>query len=184
MKKSLMLFLSVIVVMSGLFSSCIGSFNLTNKVLGWNKEIDSKFVNELVFIAFHIVPVYEITVLADILVTNSIEFWSGKNPVVTDASTIRSVETENGIYLVKAKADGYSIQKEGEDWKMDFVFNETENSWSLKSNEESYKFLKYTGGDEVVIYLPDGQEITVETSPVGVLALQRATDEYASLAIL
>ena len=34
------------------FSSCIGSFALTNKVLNWNKQIGSKFVNELVFVAF------------------------------------------------------------------------------------------------------------------------------------
>lgn len=184
MKKSLTLFLSTLVTIGVLFSSCIGSFNLTNKVLGWNKQIDSNFVNELVFIAFHIVPVYEITVLADILVTNSIEFWSGKNPVRTNASATRSVETENGIYLVKTRVDGYSVQKEGEDQKIDFIFNETENSWSLESNGESYRFLKYTSDNELVIYLPDGQETTVEASPEGVLALQGIANEYASLAIL
>lgn len=88
------------------------------------------------------------------------------------------------IYLVKTREDGYSVQKEGEDQKIDFVFNETENSWSLESNGESYRFLKYTSGDELVIYLPDGQEITVEASPAGVLALQKIAGEYASLAIL
>ena len=38
----------------------------------------SKFVNELVFFAFWILPVYEVSGLADLLVLNSIEFWSGK----------------------------------------------------------------------------------------------------------
>ncbi|MCD7916009.1 MAG: DUF3332 domain-containing protein [Tannerellaceae bacterium] len=180
-KKSLTLLLATTVAGSILFSSCIGSFNLTNKLLSWNKEIDSKFVNELVFIAFHIVPVYEIAVLADILVINSIEFWSGKNPVA-EASNIRSVETENGVYLVEIKADGYSIRKEGEDQAVEFLFDEVENSWSLELNGESHKFLKYTDGNEVVMYLPDGQEMTVEASPAGVLAFQQVANGYAYLA--
>ena len=70
------------------FSSCIGSFALTNKVLNWNKQIGSKFVNELVFVAFWILPVYEITGIADVLVINSIEFWSGSNPVSANKTKV------------------------------------------------------------------------------------------------
>ena len=62
-------------------SSCIGSFALTNKVISWNNQVGSKFVNELVFFAFWILPVYEVTALADVLIINSIEFWSGNNPL-------------------------------------------------------------------------------------------------------
>lgn len=82
MKKK---YLSIALVMalagSMMFTSCIGSFSLTNKLMDWNKTIGSKFVNELVFVAFWIVPVYEVSALADILVINSIEFWSGSNPI-------------------------------------------------------------------------------------------------------
>jgi len=172
--------LATTVAGSVLFSSCIGSFNLTNKLLTWNKGIDSKFVNELVFIAFHIVPVYEIAVLADILVINSIEFWSGNNPV--EMSTIQTIETENGVYLVETKADGYSIQKEGEAQTVEFVFDEVENSWSLELNGDSRKLLRYTENDEVVMYLPDGQEMTVEANPAGVLAFRQVADGYSYFA--
>ena len=51
-KKSLTLLVATTLASSVLFSSCIGSFGLTNKLLSWNSNIDSKFVNELVFIAF------------------------------------------------------------------------------------------------------------------------------------
>ena len=91
-KKSLTLLVATTLASSVLFSSCIGSFGLTNKLLSWNSNIDSKFVNELVFIAFWIVPVYEISALADVLVLNSIEFWSGSNPVA-DAGTVKTVYT-------------------------------------------------------------------------------------------
>ena len=71
-----------------MMTSCIGSFRLTHKVLEWNDQIGGKFVNELVFIAFWILPVYELSAMADILVINSIEFWSGNNPIAYDTKII------------------------------------------------------------------------------------------------
>lgn len=54
-------------------SSCIGSFRLTSSVMKWNNQAGSKFLNEVVFFAFWVLPVYEVTALADLLVLNSIE---------------------------------------------------------------------------------------------------------------
>ena len=165
-KKSLTLLLATTVASSILFSSCIGSFGLTNKLLTWNRSIDSKFVNELVFIAFWIVPVYEISALADVLVINSIEFWSGSNPV----ADVGTVET---------KVDGYHIQKEGDEKALDLVFNEADQSWNVEADGESTKLLKFNGNDEVVMYLPDGKEMNVELSQSGVLAFQQVANGYS-----
>ena len=125
-KKSLTLLVAATLASSVLFSSCIGSFGLSNKLLDWNRNIDSKFVNELVFVAFWIVPVYEISALADILVLNSIEFWSGSNPVA-DAGTVKTIETKDGTYAIETQKDGYHIQKEGEETSLP----EPESSRSL-----------------------------------------------------
>jgi hypothetical protein len=63
-----------------LFSTgCIGPNNTTKRLLTWNKSIDSKWGEECVF--FVIFPAYLVTSLGDILIFNSIQFWSGKNPV-------------------------------------------------------------------------------------------------------
>ena len=165
-KKSLTLLVAATLASSVLFSSCIGSFGLSNKLLDWNRNIDSKFVNELVFVAFWIVPVYEISALADILVLNSIEFWSGSNPVA-DAGTVKTIETKDGTYAIETQKDGYHIQKEGEEKAVDLVFNEADKSWSVEANGESTKLLKFTGDDEVVMYLPDGKEMNVELNQTG-----------------
>ena len=170
-KKSLTLLLATTVASSILFSSCIGSFGLTNKLLTWNRSIDSKFVNELVFIAFWIVPVYEISALADVLVINSIEFWSGSNPV--------SDVGNDGVYTVETKVDGYHIQKEGDEKALDLVFNEADQSWNVEADGESTKLLKFNGNDEVVMYLPDGKEMNVELSQSGVLAFQQVANGYS-----
>ncbi|WP_338869910.1 DUF3332 domain-containing protein [Myxococcus stipitatus] len=69
-------------------TGCFGSFKLTQKIWTWNKNIsDEKFVQWLMFLVLIIVPVYELGTLIDALVINSIEFWSGKNPVSSTGSS-------------------------------------------------------------------------------------------------
>ena len=168
-KKSLTLLVAATLASSVLFSSCIGSFGLSNKLLDWNRNIDSKFVNELVFVAFWIVPVYEISALADILVLNSI----------AEAGTVKTIETKDGTYAIETQKDGYHIQKEGEEKAVDLVFNEADKSWSVEANGESTKLLKFTGDDEVVMYLPDGKEMNVELNQAGVLAFKQVAEGYS-----
>jgi Domain of unknown function (DUF3332). len=108
-KKRLTFLLTVTLASSVMFTSCIGSFGLTNKLLDWNRNLDSKFVNELVFLAFCIVPVYGVSILADSLVLNSIEFWTGENPVA-DVGTVKTIEGKDGMYAVETKANGYTIK--------------------------------------------------------------------------
>lgn len=177
-KKSLTLLLASTVAGSVLFSSCIGSFGLTNKLLSWNNSIDSKFVNELVFIAFWIVPVYEISAIADVLVLNSIEFWSGSNPVA-EAGSVKTIDTQNGVYTVETKTDGYHIQKEGEEKAIDLVFDQTDKSWSVEANGDTCKLMKFEGNDKVVMYLPDGKEMNIELSQAGVLAFRQVAEGYS-----
>lgn len=176
-RKSFTLLVAATLGCSILFSSCIGSFNLTNKLLSWNHGIGGKFVNELVFVAFWIIPVYEISTLADVLVINSIEFWSGKN-AVADTGKVKSVETENGVYAIETKKDGYHIQKEGEQNGVDLVFNEKDQTWSVKSGEYQNKLMRFDGDGRVVMYLPDGNEMDVELSQAGVLAFKQVAEGY------
>ena len=110
MKKSKTLLVCAILSGSVLFSSCIGSFGLWNSLKDWNQGVSNKFVNELIFLAFHIVPVYEIAYLADVLVLNSIEFWSGSNPTAS-IGEVKTVQGENGEYLVKTNENGIPLLK-------------------------------------------------------------------------
>ncbi len=60
--------------------SCIGPDNLYRGVSAWNSKVsESKYLNEVIFLGLHILPVYPIAMVGDRLVFNSIEFWTGKN---------------------------------------------------------------------------------------------------------
>lgn len=78
MKKAL--FAAVLSV--GLLSSCLGPNKLFNKLHDWNLEAtENRWANEGIFFVCNIVPVYALFYVADIVVLNSIEWWSGENPV-------------------------------------------------------------------------------------------------------
>jgi hypothetical protein len=74
----------VVALMAVLFTAtaCLGRFAAFNELSRWNQQIhEDRWVNEIVFIALVIVPVYEVALLADVLIFNSVEFWSGENPI-------------------------------------------------------------------------------------------------------
>ncbi len=86
---------------------CWGSFNLTGRVHDWNGSFRSKWVSWLVFLAFIILPVYEITLLVDALVINTIEFFSGNKPVD------RRADLGRGQHLVlRGEAGGSTLHVE------------------------------------------------------------------------
>lgn len=61
---------------------CFGSFRLTNTVYEFNRDLsDSIVVQEVVFLLFIIVPVYEISTFVDAVVLNTIEALTGDNPI-------------------------------------------------------------------------------------------------------
>lgn len=164
-----------------LLSSCIGSFALVNNLKDWNQGIGNKFVNELVFIALHIVPVYEIAVLADVLVINSIEFWSGNNPVA-NVGEVKTVKGENSDYLVETLENGYSITSEDGEEAMELIYNQEANTWNVVSDGNSTELIKINEDGTAQLYLPDGESMNVTLDARGVLAARQMTMSSALFA--
>ena len=143
--------MAVVVLLCGslMFSSCIGSFGLTNKLLGWNKGVGgNKFVSELVFFAF----------------------WSGSNPI---ADNTQQIKGENGHeYLVKTHENGYTITDETANKTFELVFDDSDKSWSVEANGQSTKFMTFIDDNHVNMYNANGETMTVELSKAGVMAYQ------------
>lgn len=157
-------------------SSCLGSFALTNKVLTWNRQVGDKFVNELVFFAMWILPVYELTGIADLLVINSIEFWSGENPVVAETKVI---DGKDARYLVASDSKGYTITNLSDKSVVKFNFDQANNGWSVEANGEEYPLFTYVDDTHINMVTPDGSFRTVELSAQGVWAYQQAVQQQA-----
>ncbi len=153
-----------------LFSSCIGSFSLTNKLLNWNQQVGSKFVNELVFVAFWILPVYEVSALADILVINTIEFWSGSNPVAQGRTVI---DGQDGRYLVDCDGKGYTITSENDGSQVRLDFDVEEQTWSATVGGETYELMTFIDDNHVRMPAKDGGSVVVALDNEGVWAYQQ-----------
>lgn len=109
MKK---LLLSVSLTASLMLSGCLGQNALFNTIQDWNVHATKdKFANQAISFVFWWVPVYGLSLFADIIVINSIEFWTGTNPLSNKgakvAGTTEHVEDGLGNYAeLTYNADG------------------------------------------------------------------------------
>ena len=169
-KKHLIIATVVALSASMMMQSCIGSFALFNKVKDWNDHVGDKFVNELVFVAMWILPVYELSFAADMFILNTIEFWSGTNPALAQTKIIDGKDAQ---YLVASNEDGYTITNMTNKQVTRFQFNAQDNSWSLVNNGQEVKLFNFVDDTHVNILTRDGSYTTVELSEPGVLAYQQ-----------
>ncbi len=89
--KKLTLILAVALA-TPLMTGCMGQMGLTKAATGVNlKAVDNRYGRAGIYILA--APVYGVTSVVDLLVLNSIEFWTGTNPITHEKP------------LVDAKAD-------------------------------------------------------------------------------
>jgi len=92
-------------------TSCYGPFKVTTKLHEWNATVGTPFVNALVFLGLCIIPVYELFLLGDALIFNTIEFWGGSNPVSMkegDKET-QFVQRGKSLYEITATKNKFTV---------------------------------------------------------------------------
>ncbi len=73
---------AVLLALSSQVTGCFWKFVLVRKLYGFNESLSSnKFVQTLIFWVFCLLPIYEFAAIADAVVLNLIEFWTGRNPL-------------------------------------------------------------------------------------------------------
>ncbi len=175
-RKTRLAAVAVLLSSSVMFSSCIGSFSLFNKLKTWNHSVGDKWINEVVFFALWIVPAYEIAMLVDVLVLNTIEFWTGDNPA---SAEVKTIENEDGIFTVYTDENGHKIQQEGSDDIVEFRFDKEEQSWSLVIADEIMPLFKMINQEQGMLYMADGSTMTFDANQAGVYALRQVLEQKA-----
>ena len=129
---------------SCMLSSCmVGSWGLFNKYADWQTHMtDNKFVNAVVGFVLGVIC-YPVCGLVDALVLNTIEFWSGDNPVASNVGKTKNVMGQDGrLYAVKYLKDGYEVKAPNGEITL-FTYNKKDNSWSMSQNgftKEIFRF--------------------------------------------
>ncbi len=149
-----------------MMSSCIGSFQLTNKVLDWNENIGDKFVNEVVFVAFHLIPVYGVCQFADLLVFNSVEFWTGER-LVASAGERQMIKNSFGDDVeIKRLADGYMFSDGNSSMKV--LYDSANKTWKVETDTHSSDLIKFVDENNAQLFLANGEVMDVTLDETGV----------------
>ena len=184
MKKSV---LAVVLAVSLMSSSCLGSFAAFNNLKDWNMQVsDSKFVNNLVFWGLNIIPVYGLFFIGDTLIFNVIEFWSGSNPIAMDdgETEVQLVEFEGNTYELKATKNRMAVHvlegpKAGN--KIEMFYRPDEKSWNaIRPDGEIIPLSRMEEG-MYIVYAPNGQEVIIREDmdrEEGLALLQEYKDCY------
>ena len=165
MKKSFknlaLLFCSALIL-----SSCIGSFQLTNKVKDWNDNIGDKWINEVVFLAFHIVPVYEVCMFADAVVFNSVEFWTGER-LVASAGERQMIKNSFGKDVeIKTLRNGYMFSDGNSSMKV--LYDSANKTWKVETDGQSSDLIKFVDESNAQLFLANGEIMDITLDEAGV----------------
>ena len=143
-------------VPASLVSGCYGSFAATKKVYQWNGTVGDKWVNSIVMIGLNIIPVYGIAGGADILVLNTVEFWTGKNPlamqpgeqetrtVMVDGTELEITATQNRLEV--AAANGSAVE---------LTYDTASRSWFV-ATPEGQRLVARASDEALTLYHADG----------------------------
>lgn len=156
-----------------LTSSCVGSFSLFNRVAKWNmRATNCKFLNEIIFLL--ISPAYAVCTVVDALVLNTIEFWTGNNPLAQEVGTTQDIMGQDGrYYAVTTLKDGYEIKNpEGEIIR--FVYDKKNNSWSQIQDGKKTEVFRFNDDGTIQAHLNDGSTIRVTPDAAGLFETRMA----------
>jgi len=169
MKKTM----AIVLIIALFTTGCTGSFNLTRKVYSWHRSQTDKWTDELCFLVVALLPVYGIATFADAIVFNSIEFWTGKNPVdmsyVPPASRIVQNGNEKYRMSYNAKTDQVYLSSLAQG-NHGIIFEKTDKMITAK-NEHGKVLYSSVQSDDGAVSIYDGNGKLVKNYPAGQIAL-------------
>jgi len=176
--KSTIIKIAIVATLTSAMTGCIGSNAVTAKVMEFNlKAVDNRYARG--GLNFLLIPVYGLSVAADTIVFNSIEFWAGKNVINgkphifdTKMNTMLNINDDLDPSLTDAPLDPLT--------QVNSTQKEVYSASITPINDSTLDFhLVYTNGDkatlrgekngEMVNFYYDGEFVTT----VSILELQQ-----------
>ncbi|MFN7135691.1 MAG: DUF3332 family protein [Myxococcales bacterium] len=98
-------------------AGCFGRFPLLHKVYEFNQGIGNKLLRQLLFWGLLIIPVYEVAALADAVIFNLVEFWTGGGAGgefearLDDGSLLKSERLSASTLVLRRTVDGRVVSE-------------------------------------------------------------------------
>lgn len=150
---------------AAMLSSCMGSFSLSKKLYKWNEGVGDKWINEIVFLACNIVPVYSVCMFADAVVFNSVEFWTGER-LVADSGERQIIKNSFGKDVeIKTLADGYMFTDGNSSMKV--LYDSANKTWKAEINNQTTDLIKFVDNDNAQLFLANGDVMDITLDAEG-----------------
>ena len=142
---------------------CYGGYVLFHKIHRWNGTLGDKWIKTIVHVAMYIIPVYEFCMFIDIIVLNTIEFWTGSNPLAMQEGQVEEQIVAQGTetYRIRATRNRWDVEvikgtQAG--MKRALVYTEKENAWYVEGENFRIRIMTQDGADPMNVNLiyPDG----------------------------
>ena len=162
-KKKLLCVVLVLCILCMGFAGCAGKYALFNKLAGGVNHLSNKWVNSLVNLVFWIVPVYGICLLGDIIIFNTIEFWTGSNALAMGETYEATDEAGNYITAVKNEDGTLSVKiVDVSGNTAEFVMQNDGDQVRIIDSNSKFVFSNTIGTNNVSV--TDGNGFTTELS--------------------
>lgn len=175
MKKNSFMVAAVLLAGTLVCSSCIGSFSLFNKYEKWQCNMtDNKYVNGIVGLILQPI-VAPVCLFVDAVVLNTIEFWTGDNPLAV-GSKQKVMGNDGRYYTVTVLKDGYLVTSpEGKDAR--FTYNKKNNSWSMSQNGITKEIFRFNDDGTIETVLQNGKKVTLTNDQAGLEKMKQEVTE-------
>jgi len=160
-----------------MFSSCIGSFSLFNQYAEWQRDMTSnKFINAIV--GFVLMPIVgSISLTVDAIVLNTIEFWTGDNPVAQNVGKTQMIMGEDGLlYAVKTLRKGYEITAPNGEVTL-LTYDKRNDSWSISQNGMTKEMFRFNEDGKSISVNMNGEDRNFTLNEQGVSDAKMAATE-------
>ncbi len=162
MKKTTSILMATLLLgISMVQTSCMGSWGITKKVYNWNESATgNKFIDNLLFWILGFV--YAITITIDFFILNLIEFWTGSNPMAMNEGEVeKQIVSKGGVdYEITATKNRFDVVQLTGDKKgamQSIIFNPETKSASFVIEGVERKAISFDEKSGVVTaYRPDG----------------------------
>ena len=182
MKKLSIKVSALLLAGSMMYTSCIGSFSLFNSYAEWQRNMSgSKFVNAVV--GFVLMPIVgSVCLFVDSVVLNSIEFWSGSNPVASNVGKTQQVMGSDGrYYAVKTLKNGYEVTAPTGEVSL-FIYDKKTDAWSLTQQGVTRELFRFNADGTITTTVGEKQ-LTVSPDQAGLYQVRMAATDGSFFAM-
>ncbi len=145
-------------------AGCFGNFAATRKVYDFNQNFGGKWENQILFWVMNFVPIYGVAGALDIYILNTIEFWTGSNPIAMGAGeeVIKYASQDGKDYKITIRQNEVIMEDlANPGQELDLSFKPMEQSWYLQTEAGAFKIATVKDG-EADFFLPSGKSYTLK----------------------